>query len=259
VNEAYVESHRHVNQKTESLVILGGDADVDRFIVQTRGNLNDQRAVQTALKVKAASYKFQENFFNGDATVDPKGFDGSEEAPHRRAGHHARDERHPVVGNGGSRLLRLLRRARRAPRAGARHRPGERRDLRERVDPREDPLRGPPHRRRRDGPRGPDREAGPHLERHPVLDPGNNLAGTPILPQTETQGTSSLASSIYAVKFGQDETDRGVTILTNGGIQVDDLGLLQSQPVYRTRIEFYCGLAVFGGQAAARLTGVLNG
>src|SRR5215210_5427081 len=41
VNEAYVESTGTVNQRTESLVILGGDADVDRFLVQTRGNVND--------------------------------------------------------------------------------------------------------------------------------------------------------------------------------------------------------------------------
>jgi hypothetical protein len=76
VNEAYTESTGTVNQSTESLVILGGDADVDRFIVQTRGNLNDQRAIQTRLKVKAASYKFQDTFFNGDVTVDTKAFDG---------------------------------------------------------------------------------------------------------------------------------------------------------------------------------------
>jgi hypothetical protein len=60
------------------------------------------------------------------------------------------------------------------------------------------------------------------------------------------------------VKFGQGEGDQAVTGLTNGGVMVDDLGMLQSQPVYRTRIEFYCGLGVFGGKAAARLTGVLN-
>jgi hypothetical protein len=76
VNEAYTESTGTFNQLTESLVILGGDADVDRFIVQTRGNLADQRAVQTALKVKAASYKFQDAFFNGDTAVDAKSFDG---------------------------------------------------------------------------------------------------------------------------------------------------------------------------------------
>src|SRR3982751_852870 len=60
VNSAYTEGTGTVNQKTESLVILGGDADVDRFIQQTRSNLNDQRAIQTRLKVKAATYKFQD-------------------------------------------------------------------------------------------------------------------------------------------------------------------------------------------------------
>ena len=50
-----------------------------------------------------------------------------------------------------------------------------------------------------------------------------------------------------------------MTGLTNGGVMVDDLGLLQDKPVYRTRIELYAGLAVFSGKAAARLQGVLNG
>ena len=76
VNEGYTESTGTVNQKTESLHILGGDADVDTFIQKTRSNLNDQRAEQTVLKTKALSYKFQDTFFNGDTDVDPKGFDG---------------------------------------------------------------------------------------------------------------------------------------------------------------------------------------
>ena len=91
----------------------------------------------------------------------------------------------------------------------------------------------------------------------PLLDPGQNAAGADILPQTEVQGTSSDASSIYAVRFGQTEDDQAVTGLTNGGVMVDDLGQLETKPAYRTRIEFYCGLAVFGGRAAARLNGVL--
>lgn len=62
VNEAYTESTGTVNPVTESLVILGGDADVDRFIQQTRSNINDQRAIQTALKTKAAAFKFQDTF-----------------------------------------------------------------------------------------------------------------------------------------------------------------------------------------------------
>ena len=95
----------------------------------------------------------------------------------------------------------------------------------------------------------------------PILDLGTTAAAAPvdILPLTETQGTSHASSSIYAVKFGADEGDQAVTGLTNGGVQVEDLGQLQSKPAYRTRIEFYCGMAVFGGKAAARLKGVLNG
>ncbi|MDX2802383.1 hypothetical protein PV365_43445, partial [Streptomyces scabiei] len=92
----------------------------------------------------------------------------------------------------------------------------------------------------------------------PLLDPGQTAAGADILPQTETQGSSSVASSIYVVKYGQDEGDQAVTGLTNGGVMVDDLGQLQEKPAYRTRIEFYCGMAVFGGKAAARIRGVLN-
>ena len=70
VNGGYAESTGTVNQASEKLVILGGDADVDTFIQKTRSNLNDQRAVQTAMKVKAACYKFQDTFINGDVAVD---------------------------------------------------------------------------------------------------------------------------------------------------------------------------------------------
>ena len=93
----------------------------------------------------------------------------------------------------------------------------------------------------------------------PLLEAGQTTAGTEILDNNETQGTNSTTTSIYAVKFGSSEGDQGVTGLTNGGVQVDDLGQLQEKPAYRTRIEFYCGLGVFSGKAAARLKGVVNG
>ena len=53
-------------------------------------------------------------------------------------------------------------------------------------------------------------------------------------------------------------SDGAVTGVSNGGIQVTDLGEVSDKPVYRTRIEFYCGMGLFGAKAAARLTGVLN-
>lgn len=254
VNEAYTESTGTVVQATESLVILGGDADVDRFIVQTRGNLNDQRAVQTRMKVKAASYKFQDHFFNGDVAVDPKGFDGLKKrlvggqvldadtngmGP-VTAGHDFFDALQALVdavpglnsGNGAiyanrAVIGKILSSGRRL---------GGTETIREDI-------------------------TGKRIATWngiPLLDPGQNLAGADILPATETQGTATTASSIYAVRFGDDETDQAVTGLTNGGVMVDDLGQLQDKPAYRTRIEFYCGLATFGGKAAARLRGVLK-
>src|SRR5215208_4026889 len=70
VNAAYTESTGTFVQSTVALVILGGDADVDRYIVVTRGNVNDQRAEQTALKAKSVAFKWQDSFFNGDVSVD---------------------------------------------------------------------------------------------------------------------------------------------------------------------------------------------
>ena len=257
VNEAYTESTGTVNQKTESLVILGGDADVDRFIVQTRGNLNDQRAIQTRLKVKAASYKFQDTFFNGDVTVDTKSFDGLKK---RLTGAQVIDlATNGAAINTDDTTRNTFFDALEALIAAV---PGLNGDngaiyanasLLAKIKSAGRRLGGTEYFN--------EDATGKRVltwNGIPVLDPGMNLAGTPILAQTEVQGTSgATASSIYAVKFGEDETDGGVTGLTNGGVMVDDLGLLQSQPVYRTRIEFYCGLGVFGGKAAARLRGVL--
>lgn len=258
VNEAYTESTGTVNQRTESLVIMGGDADVDRYIVQTRGNLNDQRATQTAMKVKAASYFFQDNFVNGDVTVNPKGFDGLKK---RLVGNQVIDAAtngSPIVGNGTTDSHAFF-------------------DMMDELVgqvPGLDGTNGAIYANARI--LGKIRSAGRRLggtemvkedltgkrvliwNGIPVLDLGDTLTGTAVIPQNETQGTSTDTTSIYAVKFGQDEGDQAVSGLTNGGIQVDDLGQLQEKPAYRTRIEFYCGLAIFGGKAAARLRGIRN-
>ncbi|WP_193510476.1 major capsid protein [Cryobacterium sp. BB736] len=257
VNGSYTESTGTVNQKTETLSILGGDADVDKFIVQTRGDVNDQRAVQTAMKVKAASYKFQDTFFNGDVAVDANSFDGLKKrltggqvistatngaailtsATTIHAFFDKLDELVAAVpgldgGNGAlyanAAIIGKIKSAARQISADVfveKDANGKRQVVWQGI---------------------------------PILDAGASASGTAVLPQSETQGSSSLASSIYAVRFGQDEGDQAVTGLTNGGVQVYDLGELEEKPAYRTRIEFYTGVAVFGGKAAARLTGVLN-
>lgn len=259
VNEAYAESTGTVNQKSEKLVILGGDADVDRFIQQTRSNVNDQRAEQTALKVKAISYKFQETFFTGDSSVDTKSFDGLRKRLTGKQVINAAANGMPILGSSNA-------------------------DIHQFLDKLDELLAAVPGINSANGAIYASaaiiRKIGSAM-RHisydttlqqdiagkrvmqwngiPILEAGQTLAGKEILDTTETQGTATNTASIYAVKFGQGEGDQGVTGLTNGGVMVEDLGQLQEKPAYRTRIEFYCGLGVFSGKAAARLKGVLNG
>src|SRR5262245_38039374 len=74
VNEAYNESVGVLNPITESLVIAGGDLDVDRFIIVTMGQ--NQRSVQEGLKVKALAHRWTKTFIKGDSSVEPREFDG---------------------------------------------------------------------------------------------------------------------------------------------------------------------------------------
>jgi hypothetical protein len=255
VNSGYTESTGTVNQKTESLVILGGLADVDRFIQQTRSNLNDQQATQLNLKIKAAVRKFQDAFVNGDTAVDANSFDGLKK---RLTGAQTVD-----TGTNGLPVIGADDAARHA--------------FLDTLDSAIAAVQGQPDAlymnkairqkiasaARRLGFWSADRdEFGRRVEFYngiPMLDIGTKADGTDIIPLTETQGTAVDASSIYIVRFGQDEGDQAVTGLTNGGIMVDNLGRVveAGKVMMRVLIEFYCGLAVFG-KGAARLRGVRN-
>jgi hypothetical protein len=253
VNSAYAESTGTINQKTESLVILGGDADVDTFIVQTRGNLNDQRAVQTRMKVKAAAYKYQDSFINGDVAVDANSFDGLKKRLTGTQVISAGTNGLPILGTGESdqqAFLDKMDEAIAAVRGGVDVIYGNAATL----------ARLKSSARRLHFYDQTTDDFGRTVATYngiPLVDLGTKPDGTPIIPMNEVQGSASNATSLYFVKFGQDESDGGVTGLTNGGVQVKDLGEIDAKPVFRTRIEFFCGLGVFSGKAAARLTGVL--
>lgn len=256
VNAAFSESTGTVNQKTESLVILGGDADVDRFIQRTRSNINDQRTTQLRLKIKAAVRKYQDAFVNGDVAVDANSFDGLKK---RLTGNQvvsaATNGLGPVAG--GDAFFDALN------------------DTLSRLDGPADALYMNKTIRmmiqnsaRRLGYWSSERdEFGRVVERYngiPMLDIGQKGDGTEILPFTETQGTSGDATSIYAVSWSEAaEAEPGVMGLFNPPkgdgepIAVDIFEELQDKSGSRIRIEAFIGLGVFG-KGAARLQGVLN-
>lgn len=247
VNGAYQESTGTVNPKTESLVILGGDADTDKYIALTRSNINDQRAVQTALKTKALAYKFQDTFFNGDTAVDPNSFDGLKK---RLIGNQVieADTNGFDLKNGAPlKFLEMLD------------------ALIYQVQGKADALfmdsktmlkiksiaRELKYFESTTDAFG---KSVVSYDGVSFFEAGENPSGEKVIGHKETQGTTTNATSIYAVKFGADEYVSG---LTNGGIQVYDLGELESKPAYRTRIEFYNGIGIFNGKAAARLKGLI--
>ena len=63
-------------QATAVLKILGGDVDISEFQKATRSNINDIRQENIQAKIKAMQWEFNDAFFYGNATSNPKQFDG---------------------------------------------------------------------------------------------------------------------------------------------------------------------------------------
>ncbi|HYP21736.1 MAG TPA: phage major capsid protein [Chloroflexia bacterium] len=234
VGDTWTESAMTVTEVSTRLAILGGDADVDAFLQQTYSDPNDLRALVVAAKSKALANKFNDTFFNGDSAVNAKQFDG----------------------------LKKLSAGTRTMNKGAN---GELLEI-EHLDELIDMIKpGTPHvlfmskrtRRKLSNLR---RTSGSVLETSLDMFGRRVLTydGIPVevddnISDAETLGTSNDCSSIYAVQFG---FQTGLCGLENGGIQVQPVGALETKDAWRTRIKWYCGLALFRKTAVARLEGV---
>ncbi len=234
VGDTWAESALTTNEVTAKLAILGGDADVDAFLQQTYSNPNDLRALIVSAKAKSLAQTFSDTFFNGDIAVDAKSFDGVKKL--------AAGSRTMSAGANGAVL-----------------------DL-DTLDEFVDMIKpGMPHalfmskrtRRKLSSLR---RASGSVLEtstdafgRRVMTYDGIPVEVDDHIHDNETKGTSNDCSSIYAVQFG---FQTGLCGLDNGGIQVQPLGALETKDAWRTRIKWYCGLALFRDIALARLEGV---
>lgn len=244
VNEGFTESVGVLNPITESLVIAGGDLDVDRFITQTMGA--NQRSVQEGLKVKALAHRWTLAFIKGDSSADPREFDGLQrripagssqliDAGATSGGDalslfkldtlisKVDDANYLIMNN--TLALRLAAAARNTAVGGFISF-----DL---------------------------SEFGTRVQTYngiPILIAKEDNAGNDILPFSEPNpgGGAAASTSIYAVSF----MDGGVTGIQNQDISVRDLGELEAKPVYRTRVEWYASIAIMSGRSVARLRGI---
>lgn len=243
VNESYTPSTGVLNPLTESLVIAGGDLDVDKFIVDTMGA--NQRSVHEAMKVRALSLAWTRKFIKGDNQSDPREFDGLQ----------TRITGNQLIAAGTTANGTALSLAK--------------------LDEAIDQTLNPTHlimskaMRRRLTTAARNYQVGGFITYTkdafgrqvtmyndlPILIVDLDNTQTAILPFTEacTSGTAT-GTSIYVVSMAED----GILGLQNGGVDVRDLGELQTAPVYRTRVEWYNGFGAFNGRAATRLWSIAD-
>jgi hypothetical protein len=79
----------------------------------------------------------------------------------------------------------------------------------------------------------------------PVLEVDRDNTNTAILDGTPSN------QDLYVVSFGPEH----LTGIQNGGVNVRELGESFTAPQEVTRVEWYCGLALVNGRAAARVAG----
>jgi HK97 family phage major capsid protein len=234
VNAVWTEGTATFTQKTANLSILGGDADVDNFIQRTRSSIQDQRAIQTQLRAKSVARKFEQTFIYGDTSGDANAFDGlgilAPAAQELTAGANGGaltlallDQLIDLVKGGKPDALLMSKRTRRklkALLAASTHY----------VEGGEDAF-----------------------GRQVMLYDGIPVLASDFQLDTETEGSETAASSIYAVQFSESD---GLVGLENGALDVVDVGQLESKDAARVRIRWYVGLALLRDSALARLRGI---
>jgi hypothetical protein len=242
VGAGYVESTGTVDQKVEALYIAGGDVDVDKSIIDMQGP--NARTTNEGSKIKALALNIAKVFLKGDHTSNPLEFDGIQNKV--AAGQHV----HAGATGGGDALSLIL--------------------LDECIDRVVDPnaLIMNKGMRRRFTQASKSTALGGNIvitkddfgrqvtsyNGLPILAVGKDGANAEILPFTEADygAGADACTSIYPVSFRDD----GLTGIQNGTLNARDLGELETKPSFRTRIEWYVGLALLSDLAAARISGI---
>ena len=231
-NGALAESYAEVSQQSESLKLFGGDIKVDKAIVELEGA--EAKAYQIQARVRAMRLAWEALFINGDSNQSPSEFDGLAARIQNGSSQYfangggalelgALDEAiDNVDAQGGSKYIVMSKSMRRALTRQAR------------TNTQIEITRN---------------EFGYQQLVYaglPVLELDRDHKNAPILDATPS------AQDLYVVSFGNDH----LTGIQNGGVNVRELGESFDQPQLVTRVEWYCGMALINGRAAARLAGV---
>jgi len=253
VGDTWTESTPTFTQQTATLKILGGDADVDEFLRQTRSNIQNLKAIVTDLKSKAIARTFEESAVYGSSSDNAKEFNGLHALVSTAQTNSVDDYQvhASTSGTGAAGSVRKLKQLLRMVKPS-----GPQYLLMSRVT--------------RD-----DLSTYAETNYSPVKwttefgKPMMQFGGVPVITTdwitaTETNNatterysakTGGSNTSIFAVRFGEGE----LAGCQNGGISVKDLGDLETKDATRTRIKWYVSMALFRTCALARYDGITAG
>jgi HK97 family phage major capsid protein len=236
VGDAWQEDALTTQQRTATLKILGGDVDVDNFLEQTFRDPNELRAEAVERKAKALAYEFNNAFFNGTGaanqmpglnTLAAAGQTLNLGADGQMPTLEDYDALIDMVKPGKPDALFMSKRTRRHLKKLRR---GSSLVLESDVD-----------------------QFGRRVEFYdgiPIEVDDN------IKDDFPAGGAGNTGSKVYAVQFGYG---RGVMGLSNGLIQAEEVGHLETKDAFRVRLKWYVGLVNFRDAALAVMTNVLDG
>lgn len=253
VNEAYAESAGKTEKRTEALKIIGGDLDVDRFVVQTGGE--SMRTEHELMKATALAQSIGAALVRGavvtggGATGDAESFDGLMTRYGGGFSTTAVATDGPnggqiVTNNGASDALSMAK-------------------LDEAIMKVDNPTHLLMPKKMRININALLRNsAALSITKDAFGMPVLNYGGLPILDADINGDTAAIGfnenndstCSIYVLSM----TPGGFHLIENGGIQVRDLGEQNSKPVFRTRVEWYVGMVDEHPRCVSRLFNIAD-
>ncbi len=265
INGALSESTGHFEQKTETIALSGIEIDTDEAIARAKNSIADARSIQVIMSMKAYAYAFNDKFINGNPAAGgtySKEFKGIAARIDDLYNEGHVDQKIVCnstsvgINNSTTTFLAFLDDLDKLIYAIQGHQPtfllmnhktllaiksGARRGTNlltstQDVFGRTIDMYGQAR----------------------MIDIGTKAdQSTEIVTNTETTAGASggtECTSIYAVKFGVGELLWGIQEYP---LEVTDLGMLQTAPVYRTRVMWNLGLADVNPRCMARLYGVI--
>lgn len=242
-NEIIDEDAASFTEVITKLRILVGDVDVDNFIQETESDTEDQLATQISLKVKLLARKFQDALVNGNTNVINTQFDGM------KAICAAADMANQIITPAAAQPLSF-----------------------DNLDALLDKLpNGADFLQMRSGTRrayvAACRAVGgndavmiqlPNFGKPVLTHNGVPILINDYLPANETLGANNNTTSVYAVRANELDGLHGLYGGKSAGLRVENVGTVQNKDAVRTRVKWYCGLALKSTKSMARLVGVTN-